>query len=529
MILASNSRIWWIGLVVAIGLLGWSFATDFAGPWTDQIDGNGACWSQSAHNTLRAGIVATAGVPSAFYFGTPPIPPEGFYTHHPPLLSLMLTAMFATLGEAEWVARLLPITFSFGGIALLWLLVKDCTNARTAAFAVLAFAAMPMELRYGRMVNFEAVNLVWMLAAMLGLRRWQKSVGTSPSIHDGQRWWWLTILAAVLCIWTAWLGYLFVLVLCFLPPPAAGRRSRLTSFLIIAMVVSLLLFLLQIRLARADAWHDLMAAMNYRMAHAGSAVSWRDWVRRIGSLLMMHIQPVFWFSGIIGAGTVWKSARESPLRWLGWSAGCFFVMSTLYVVLFRNASSIHDYASFYFTVPVAMMTGVALDGICRWCESRSTAFQLAATSGALLLLGFLVFAGERQTLALRRQFLILTDERPEPPELITELGRAIRDGFGSDVAVICNFLPSYGPQLHYYAQHELLPYVFTADEWAEAIADPENAPVGGVIWLQDPRAQEIVASLPPGTQKRVTIRDIPFCFWRPATSDARLNGEVPQR
>ena len=204
MILAPNSRIWWIGLFVALGVLGWSFASDFAAPWTDQIDGNGACWSQSAHNTLRVGLMATAGVPSAFYFDTPPIPPEGFYTHHPPLLSLMLTAMFAVLGEAEWVARLLPVSFSFIGVVLLWLLVKDCANARTAAFAVNAFAAMPMELRYGRMVNFEPIDLVWMLGALLCLRYWENS-GRS-------RWCWLAVAALVLSLWTAWLGYLLSLI-----------------------------------------------------------------------------------------------------------------------------------------------------------------------------------------------------------------------------------------------------------------------------------------------------------------------------
>ena len=210
---------------------------------------------------------------------------------------------------------------------------------------------------------------------------------------------------------------------------------------------------------------------------------------------------------------------DAPLRWLGWGAACVFAMNALYVVAFRNASSVHDYASFYFTVPVAIMAGVALDAVCRWSESRSAGLGIVATSMTLVLLGFLAISGERQTLALRHPFLILSDEKPEPPELIPELGRAMRARFGDNVAVICNFLPTYGPQLHYYAQHELLPCVFTADEWLEMIADPENAPVGGVIWLEDPRAQQILAKLPPGPQERVTIRSIPFCFWRPADRD----------
>ncbi|MDR3402069.1 MAG: glycosyltransferase family 39 protein [Chthoniobacter sp.] len=514
MLFSPQSRIWWLGLAVALGVLGWSFASDFTAPWTDQIDGNGACWSQSAHNTLAAGLLATAGVPSAFYFGTPPIPPEGFYTHHPPLLSLMLTALFAVFGEAEWVARLLPITFSFLGVILLWLLVKDCTNARTAAFAVIAFAAMPMELRYGRMVNFEPVDLVWMLGILLGLRWWEKT---------GRRGWrWLFLFAAVLAMWTAWLGYFFVLIVCFSSRLSIRRHVHLTGFLCSAVVVSILCFFLQIRLARPDAWHDLFAAMNHRMAQGTSAISWQDWSIRVGSLLIAHIQPVLWILGLAGTVIVWKSREDQSIRWLGWSAGRFFIMSALYVVLFRNASSVHDYASFYFTVPVAMMAGVALDALCRWSEAKGAMARLAGITCTLVLLGLLVFTGERQTVALRRPFLILTDENPEPVDLIPELGRALRDRFGPDVAVICNFLPSYGPQLHYYARHELLPCVFTADEWAEVIADPENAPVGGAIWLGDPRAEQIVAQLPPGPQERVTIRGIPFCFWRPAEAKAGL-------
>ena len=53
-----------LGLLVAFSVLGWGLLRDVAAPWTDNIDANGACWSQSAHNTLRAGLKATLGVPS---------------------------------------------------------------------------------------------------------------------------------------------------------------------------------------------------------------------------------------------------------------------------------------------------------------------------------------------------------------------------------------------------------------------------------------------------------------------------------
>jgi hypothetical protein len=101
----SNSKVWVLGLFVAPGVLTWALFRNFMGPWIDGIgsDFNSACWSQSAHDTIRAGLPATIGVPSVLYFGPLPIPRSGYYTHHPPLLSLMLAGMFAVLGEKEWV------------------------------------------------------------------------------------------------------------------------------------------------------------------------------------------------------------------------------------------------------------------------------------------------------------------------------------------------------------------------------------------------------------------------------------------
>ena len=512
---APHSRFWILGLVVALVAMGWSFSSDFAAPWTDQIDGNGACWSQSAHNTLRAGLLTTAGMPSAFYFGTLPIPPEGYYTHHPPLLSLLLTGMFSLFGEKESVARSLPIACSLLSAVLLWFLVRDCANARTASFCVLLFAAMPMELRYGRMVNFEPLDLVWMLSAVLCLRLWAKTAR--------RRWRFLALCALLLALWTAWLGYLFVLVLCAVFVFSRQRRNLArASLYLMLMIVSLVLFFWQVHHVYPGAWGEMMSALNYRMANGDHAIAWRDWAARMFDILTTHIQPVSWLLALAGAAIVWRSEKDAPQRWLGWAAFCFFALSVIYVAAFRNASSVHDYASFYFTVPVAVMAAVALDNLCQRTEAHGPVVRTVVLLGVLAVLGTLIATGQRSTVVLRRQFLILSDENPEPAALIPELGRAIRASFGSeDVAVICNFLPTYGPQLHYYAQHEILGCVHTPEEWREIIADPENAPLGGVIWMGAPEADDVLASLPPGTLERKWICDVPFCFWRPYPGEAR--------
>lgn len=491
--LPPSSRAWLLGLPLALGLLSWGLFRDFTAPWTDNIDANGACWSQSAHNTLAAGLRATAGVPSAFYFESPPIPESGFYTHHPPLLALLVTASFALLGEHEWAARLVPILSSLIGLCLLWEITREAIGLRGAAFCVLFFASMPMTLHYGRMVNFEPLDLVWMLGAIFCLGRWEA--------HGRRRWLILFLLCALLCLWTAWLGYLFVLVLC---GSLCRRRRQLSAGLLALSLVSLALFAWQVHAVQPKALHEAVSALGERAGTAG--FTWPQWGARMLASLTTHIQPVFWVLAAIGA----LRARRTRL---GWVALCFFALSAFYVTAFRNASMIHDYASFYFTIPVALMAAAAVESALLSLDA--TRYRIAAPALALTSLTLLALFGARTTLNLGRQFHILAETAEESPQLIPELGRAVRRSFAPDTSVICNFIPTYGPQVYYYAQKQFLNCAYEPADWRQFIAEPENEPVGGIIWLGEPRAEQVLASLPAGAKEEMTIRGIPFCLWKP--------------
>ena len=508
----SNSKVWVLGLFVALGVLSWALFRNFMGPWIDQIDYNGACWSQSAHNTMRAGLLTTAGVPSAFYFGPLPIPPSGYYTHHPPLLSLMLAGMFAVLGEKEWVARLLPIAFSLVGVVLLWALMKDCAGSRAATFGAILFAAMPMELFYGRMVNFEPINLVWMLGSLFCLRRWEQTGGR------GWRNWMLAGL--VLSLWTAWLGYVFVLILSVYFFTARGKKNpRLAMLLLGLCVTSIMLFMLQISWVQPNAWQDLIETFNRRKGSQlpnGSNFTWKDWEWKIGGTLLTHIHAVAWAFAAIGLVWLLRCRKtDEPLRWLGWAALFFFVLSAFYIVAFGNASYVHPYASFYFIVPVAIAGGIAVEAFGRWCESRASGASAAGFVMIVAVYGWLVFSGERQALALNKPFRILDWNKPEPASLIPELGRVINEKFPEGATVICNFsAPHYGPELEYYAQRTIRSPIFTADQWTKLMEGADNTPVGGVIWLGKPDAKEILAALPSGSREEINVQSYPFCFWK---------------
>jgi hypothetical protein len=167
------------------------------------------------------------------------------------------------------------------------------------------------------------------------------------------------------------------------------------------------------------------------------------------------------------------------------------------------------------------MGAVALEKLVEWSESKPPRFGLATGCAVLLALGLLTFMGERTALTLRKPFHILTVESEEPPSLIPDLGHAIRGWFPEDTAVICNFLPYYGPQLHYYAQRDILGSVFTSAGLQSVTSDPENEPYGGVIWLGDPGAGSLLAILRGARKEERTIDGVRFCFWLPAPRERR--------
>ena len=196
---------WIAGLIVVLGFLAWALCRNITIPWTEDDNGYGAFYSQAAHVNLQAGILTTAGVPVPLWFGTPPIPPDAFYVHHPTLLPTLVTGAFAVLGESERAARTVPVACSLLSVVLLWLLVRSAVNARAATLTAAVFATLPMELHYGDMVDFEPCLLMCMLSVLLCIRRWQ--------LTRKSRWAALAAICTMLTLWMDWPGYLFVLSL----------------------------------------------------------------------------------------------------------------------------------------------------------------------------------------------------------------------------------------------------------------------------------------------------------------------------
>ena len=506
-----DSKVWMALFAAILISLALALSAEINRPWINGVDFNGAVWSQSAHNILRAGLIETSGASSGFYFGPLPIPARGYYLHHPPGLHLVIALLFTILGEHEWVARLVPVACSLTSAVFLWLLVRSCAGTRAATLSAAVFAFLPMQLRYGPMVNFEPCVLMLILGMLLCLR-WHQLTG--------ERWWKHGALGFVIAgLWVDWAMYLFVIALCacWLLRAKGGDR-RFAGILCLSALLSGSLYLVRIVFLQPDAWKDLSHTFMMRLGTGkGRYFTELQWITRIADTLVTHFLPAGLILAGIGAVILWRArSRGEGWQWLGRAALSILVMDLLFVGLFQNDSYIHQYIAFYFLAPVAIAAGLALDRLIAALRMVTTPrlFPSVALVSACLILAGLGWSGWRHERALVRRFRILDYYTEEPAALIPELGRAIRATFSSDTRVLCNFLPDYGPQLGYYAQRDILNNLSEYRFWDPQVNDRSKR-VGGVVWISaNPSSQGILAQLPPGRKRFLTVGSFTFCLWK---------------
>ena len=519
-----DGKFWDLIFCLAFAFLACSLFHTIRVPWVEEDNYYGAIYAQAAHNNLRAGLRVTGGVPVTLYFGPLPIPQEEYYVHHPTLLPLMVTTSVALFGETEWAVKLVPVGCSLLSLILLWLLVRETIGKRAAALTAAFFATMPMELHYGDMVDFEPCLVMWMLATLYCLRQWK--------VQIKPRWAFLAGLCCFCALWTDWPGYLFAAAISvsFLLDKKISHRLFAVALAGIAGI-SGLLFLLQIRNANPDAWSDLWTAVSMRLGNgmttgsstvANGAVShftMTEWCRSIFHAFGEDYLVSSWIFVLVGMVYAANRMKSSPgFRWIGWAALQMALAGIPYMLLLRNWSYIHDFASFFVIGSIAILGGLGIEGILqrmhrRWGDKIS---QTALVLMVLLLLCWLGMAGFIRAEKQRSQFCILNGITPEPVHLVPELGRTLCRSFSPDTTILNNFDP-YGSTLPYYAQRTVINNISGANEWKSTVSELK-VPAGGIIWTGASSGAEIVAALPKEEISRITVEGIDFALWKPGTA-----------
>jgi hypothetical protein len=224
-----------------------------------------------------------------------------------------------------------------------------------------------------------------------------------------------------------------------------------------------------------------------------------------------------WALVVGGAIYLFRRRKSVGLRWMGQGALFMAAASIPYLVILRNWSFVHDFASFCAIGSIAILGGLGIEAIWEWVDNRSgpiLARGIVAVVTALLL-PWLAWAGFERAQEQRSQFRILDDAPREPANLIPDLGRYLATIFPADTKILCNFDPYYSP-ISYYAKRTILRNLTTADDWRFAF-EKQDETFGGIVWLESPAAAEIMATLPPAEISETQIDGVRFAIWRAST------------
>lgn len=158
-------------LVYALGLLSIGISRD----WRLTHEDNGAIYSTMALSHLRLGLAETKAHDVLY---NPHDQTKYFYGHHPPGLALSLAAAFYLFdSEAPWTARLVPIFFHLGSIALAMALVGLWFSPAVVILTGFWMATVPMGSFFGRMVGYEPLGLFAVMVQLLAYSSYLRGGG----------------------------------------------------------------------------------------------------------------------------------------------------------------------------------------------------------------------------------------------------------------------------------------------------------------------------------------------------------------
>jgi hypothetical protein len=395
-------------------------------PFHRDPEGCGSFYGLLARNYWRYDLSQTLGVP-VMSMGVHENPT--FYPNHPPLVPLLIAGVFGVAGYSDyqsdrfppdWLVRLPTVPFTLGCVVLIWLLLCDRASPRAGLIAACLFAATPMTLVFGGLVDVISPQLVFFVLL---------TVAAYLRLHDrpSVKWLALTSLALLPAGLTDWPAFFLVPVLGvhFLLTRPPRQWGWIVAFGLVSVVWFMIPYVQVVLVTHDWMWMKELfrrrAMSNVSDAHA-TFTAW-DWVRGAlyGHAIARHSWPVM----ILGTmWVVWALARwRSSLRGarvtgilLGWAA--------LHIAVGRQGVFVHEWWWWPLTPGVAMAAGLMLERVCQWLESSDFRAPRINVGLTTLLVLFAAWHTRQAFLELGQPRGIVPS-RPDVDYTIVEVGHII--------------------------------------------------------------------------------------------------------
>lgn len=307
-----------IGLIILLTL-------GITKPFIGHHDWNGVYYSNIARNYLQVGLL-TSRLGQVTEFGVIE-EPQSFYTHYPPLLTLIMAGWFKLVGVGDWQARLVPLVFTIGSLLVLVQLFKYLKFKPWASLAGLAVGLTPMWRYFSRMPSQEALIVFFSLASLLFFLQGKK-----------RSFYWMVILNGL----SGWAGYWLY--------PWLLLLNKRRQWLVKAGIILVIIFFLHLGhtylLTGSIVGGGLLEALLLRLnVSPPPEFTWWNYL-----ILEKGRLAAFYTLTLLGAAVLSTLIKRQRLLWalLGWGLS--------YPLIFSNVVFVHDYFNIFFIPWLAVAT-----------------------------------------------------------------------------------------------------------------------------------------------------------------------------
>ena len=316
-----------------------------------------------------------------------PVDELAIYTHHPPLLVWLPAILTQFTGFNETSVRFVFAAATMFSLSGFYVFTRRLYNRNLALIASAFFAFTPMVAYFGRVAGHDPLGLATAMVFAAALVNWLR--------YPTRQRYGLLMLLAWLSVWTAWPAVFFV---AFLSLAGLGSRQHRLGVIGLGMVTiaAFITMMLLYESQHSGAFNDLLKSFGWR----SSSYSGQIGTERFNLLqwLSVNFQHVLLFATIgftalalWGIPALWK--HRQPLTLL------LFVAGFIYLLVFRNASYIHDYYKIFLVPAMAISAAVVWTDVYpragRYGRPLIVSITVAALIQAVVVFGLLHASGRQ--------------------------------------------------------------------------------------------------------------------------------------
>lgn len=433
------NQLWFLTLLL---LLFFALATAWLDkPFTGHHDWDNVLYTHAVRNYLKFGYSDLGYI--QVYSPLKSLPDDldrsgaYVYRHNPPTLAILQSLSVRAFADSEAFIRLPNIIITLFSITIIYQLSKAMYGRRTAVRVTFFFAFAPLVVYFSRAVNHEAGNIFFVNAMLLAYLHWTRKKQPSS-----------LAIAHMLAFAGLWFGHFmaFFLVFFFIYGLIWGTREEKIAIFTICLA-GFVGFATWITYTTKgfdsyilEEFEEIFTQRTSTSAGDSATVESFNTLDYLGRMLL-RISYGFSFFGFLfalfGIYSLYKQGmkRQDYLIWAHLIAGL------VYTTLWRNATWIHDYFTYYVVAPLAIWAGYGLHIVWPHGSTKPRNRPQLYAWGGLIGHVVLVMAVSVVLIALsNRSFLTVAD-------LVAE--RTTED------ERIATNLPYRGPHIEFYAERTI--------------------------------------------------------------------------